>query len=241
MLSLNHVVKTYGKKSALKGVSLEFGEGVYALLGPNGAGKSTLMNIITDNMKYDEGVISYYGTDIKKLGRNYRKVIGFAPQQQGLYDEFTGRRFLLYMAALKKLPKGNWTEEINRVAEAVNLLDQLDKKLGAYSGGMKQRILVAQAMLGSPKILILDEPTAGLDPKERIRIRELLAEQGKEKLILIATHIVSDIQSIAKEIILLKDGVVVEHGTNEELIQKYESANDLEDVYMELFHGGGEE
>lgn len=129
-------------------------------------------------------------------------------------------------------------EEIERVAKDVNLLNELDKKIGGYSGGMKQRILIAQAIMGSPKILIMDEPTAGLDPKERVRVRELLFSISKEKIILVATHVVSDIQSISKEIIIIKDGKIVEVGTSEKLIDKYAANGTLEDVYMKIFDGG---
>ena len=166
------------------------------------------------------------------------KEIGFAPQQQGLYDEFTGRRFLSYMGTLKGIHKKELKLEIERVSEAVNLAKELDKKMGAYSGGMKQRILIAQAIMGKPKILIMDEPTAGLDPKERVRIRELLEDMSKDKTILIATHVVSDIQSISKEIIMIKQGNIVEKGTPDELVESYAKGGNLEDVYMKLFGGG---
>ena len=207
-------------------------------LEPNGAGKSTLMNIITDNIDMDKGEILYNGNNVKSLGKDFLKDIGFAPQQQGLYEEFTGRRFLAYMGTLKGISKKILKEEIERVAKDVNLLNELDKKIGGYSGGMKQRILIAQAIMGSPKILIMDEPTAGLDPKERVRVRELLFSISKEKIILVATHVVSDIQSISKEIIIIKDGKIVEVGTSEKLIDKYAANGTLEDVYMKIFDGG---
>ena len=221
MLEIKEVYKTYGKKVALDNISIKLDYGVYGLLGPNGAGKSTLMNIITDNIDMDKGEILYNGNNVKSLGKDFLKDIGFAPQQQGLYEEFTGRRFLAYMGTLKGISKKILKEEIERVAKDVNLLNELDKKIGGYSGGMKQRILIAQAIMGSPKILIMDEPTAGLDPKERVRVRELLFSISKEKIILVATHVVSDIQSISKEIIIIKDGKIVEVGTSEKLIDKY--------------------
>lgn len=142
------------------------------------------------------------------------------------------------MGTLKGITKKTLNEEIERVARAVNLFNELDKKIGAYSGGMKQRILIAQAIMGNPKILIMDEPTAGLDPKERVRIRELLYSMAKEKIILVATHVVSDIQSISKEIIIIKSGNIIEVGTSEKLIDKYTSFGTLEDVYMKIFDGG---
>ena len=238
MLEIKELYKTYGKKVALNNISIKLDYGVYGLLGPNGAGKSTLMNIITDNIEMDKGKILYNGINVKSLGREFLKDIGFAPQQQGLYEEFTGRRFLAYMGTLKGITKKTLNEEIERVARAVNLFNELDKKIGAYSGGMKQRILIAQAIMGNPKILIMDEPTAGLDPKERVRIRELLYSMAKEKIILVATHVVSDIQSISKEIIIIKSGNIIEVGTAEKLIDKYTSFGTLEDVYMKIFDGG---
>lgn len=238
MLEIKEVYKTYGKKVALDNISIKLDYGVYGLLGPNGAGKSTLMNIITDNIDMDKGEILYNGNNVKSLGKDFLKDIGFAPQQQGLYEEFTGRRFLSYMGTLKGISKKILKEEIERVAKDVNLLNELDKKIGGYSGGMKQRILIAQAIMGSPKILIMDEPTAGLDPKERVRVRELLFSISKEKIILVATHVVSDIQSISKEIIIIKDGKIVEVGTSEKLIDKYAANGTLEDVYMKIFDGG---
>ncbi|MGL5693256.1 MAG: ATP-binding cassette domain-containing protein, partial [Peptostreptococcaceae bacterium] len=160
MLEIKDVYKTYGKKVALNYVSIKLENGVYGLLGPNGAGKSTLMNIITDNLSMDSGEVLYNGENVKKLGKEFLKDIGFAPQQQGLYEEFTGRRFLSYMGTLKGIGKKDLKLEIERVSKAVNLFNELDKKMGAYSGGMKQRILIAQAIMGHPKILIMDEPTA---------------------------------------------------------------------------------
>lgn len=237
MLEIKNIYKTYGEKVALNHISIELEDGVYGLLGPNGAGKSTLMNIITDNLSMDEGEILYNGNNVAKLGKEFLKRIGFAPQQQGLYDEFTGRRFLSYMGTLKGISKDSLNSEIERVSKAVNLFNELDKKMGAYSGGMKQRILIAQAIMGSPKILIMDEPTAGLDPKERVRIRELLAEISSDKIILVATHVVSDIQSIAKEIIMIKKGNIIEKGTPKDLIKRYAENGDLEDVYMKMFDG----
>lgn len=238
MLEIKNVYKTYGEKIALNYVSIQLENGVYGLLGPNGAGKSTLMNIIADNLSMDSGEILYKNQNVKKLGKEFLKEIGFAPQQQGLYDEFTGRRFLSYMGTLKGIAKSDLKLEIERVSKAVNLFEELDKKIGAYSGGMKQRILIAQAIMGSPKILIMDEPTAGLDPKERVRIRELLDEISRDKIILVATHVVSDIQSISKEIIIIKTGNIVEKGTSNELIERYAKGGNLEDVYMKLFGGG---
>lgn len=232
-LALNCISKTYKKGSvkALDNFSVTLTPGVYGLLGPNGAGKSTLMNIITDNLNADGGEVVYGGENIKKLGKDYRAVLGYMPQQQGLYDDFTLNRFLWYMAALKGLKKKEAKEKITQLLETVNLTDAAHKKLGSFSGGMKQRALIAQALLNNPEILILDEPTAGLDPKERIRIRNFISEIAEEKIVLISTHVVSDIEFIAKEIILLNQGKLVSHDTCKNLVN--EIANKVVEVEIE--------
>ncbi len=207
-LTVEKAVKRYnrGKKTALQPFSAELTPGIYGLLGPNGAGKSTLINLITGQLEPDEGTVLYNDQPIKQLGKQYRSLIGYMPQQQGLYHDFTGRRFLWYMAALKGLKAEETRSKVEELLAAVNLTDEADKKIGAYSGGMKQRILIAQALLNDPDLLIMDEPTAGLDPRERIRIRNLIASISLQKIVIIATHVVSDIEYIAKEVMLLKSG-----------------------------------
>ena len=236
-LELNDLRKTYllpapllhrrgqGKpkiKQALAGVSLTLGPGLYGLLGPNGAGKSTLIGIITGGLAADSGEVLWCGRPARGIA--FRRVLGYMPQQQGLYESYTGRRFLAYMAALKEIPRAAVPGEVARVAAAVNLTDELDKRLAAYSGGMK--------------LLILDEPTAGLDPKERVRLRELLAGMAQDRIILVATHVVSDVESVATKVILLRAGKIVDAAPVPELIETYAPGSGLEDVYLNVFGEG---
>ena len=235
MLEVRELTKSYRGKRALDGVSLTLERGVYGLLGPNGAGKSTLMNLIADNLRPDSGEIRWDGLPIGKLGREYRRQLSYTPQQQGLYAEFTGRRFLMYMAALREVPRRAQAAAVEHAAAQVNLSDQLDKRLGAYSGGMKQRILIAQATLGDPRLLVFDEPTAGLDPLERVRVRTLMGRLSSERAVLIATHVVSDVQDIADVILVLKEGRLVAAAPPLELISRFAPGGTLEEVYLRLF------
>lgn len=251
-LILNNLRKTYGTVQALKGISYTFKPGIYGILGANGAGKSTMINLITDNVSRDKkngGSILYnecdgfekqgesvQGTDILKLGKSFRAIVGYMPQQQGFYEDFSPRAFLKYMAEIKGIKKINTIDEngnaviktvkqqIDELIEIVNLTNVADKKIGGFSGGMKQRVLLAQALLGDPKILILDEPTAGLDPNERIRFRNLISELSEDRLVLLSTHIVSDIEYIANEIWLMKDGEILHKGSIDELINSMTEA-----------------
>lgn len=238
-LLVKNINKTYGKKKrALCDVTMSFTPGIYGLLGPNGSGKSTFMNIITDNLKADGGVVLYDGQSIHKRKEAYRAKIGYMPQQQAIYDNFTGEEFMWYMAALKGLDKKQAESRIESLIAMVNLGEEKGKKIGSYSGGMKQRILIAQALLNDPDILIMDEPTAGLDPSERIRIRNFLSEISENKIIIIATHIVSDIEFIAKEIILLKAGEIIDHGSPQQLLEEldgmvYEVETGLDEEYAQ--------
>lgn len=235
MLELQNITKRYGNRRALDHISLTLENGIYGLLGPNGAGKSTLMNIITGNLNPSSGKVLWNGKNIRDMGADYRSLLGYAPQQQGLYDTFTGIRFLSYMAALKGISKKEQKGEIQRVLDYVNLTEKACQPIGSYSGGMKQRILVAQAILGDPHLIILDEPTAGLDPKERVRIRENIRNISGDKVILVSTHVVSDIESIAKEIILLREGKIVDQDTVSRLCKNYGNVKNLEQVYLQVF------
>ena len=221
-LNIIEISKTYnnGDSFALHKFSQTLEPGVYGLLGTNGAGKTTLMNILTTNLKETSGRVEWDDKPIKSLGREYRSLIGYMPQQQKLYDDFSGEEFLWYMASLKGLSKTDAKIRIDKMLDIVNLQDKKDERIKNYSGGMKQRLLIAQALLNDPKILIMDEPTAGLDPEERIRIRNFISEISEGKIVIIATHVMQDIEYIADKIILMKKGNIMEAGTPDELIRK---------------------
>lgn len=237
-LTFDALSKNYGKKQALIGFSAELTGGIYGLLGPNGAGKSTLMNILTGNLRQTAGEIRFNGAEIRSLGAAFRGRVGYMPQQQTLYPGFTAERFLLYMASLRRMPRARALERIDWALGAVGLSDVRGKTIRSLSGGMKQRLLLASALLGDPKLLILDEPTAGLDPKERVRLRELLAEMAADRIILVATHVVSDVETVATEVILLRAGKIVDAAPVPDLIAKYAPDQGLEDVYLAVFGEG---
>ncbi|MBR4256981.1 MAG: ATP-binding cassette domain-containing protein [Clostridia bacterium] len=219
-LSINNVSKSYKQNKALSDFTLTFTPGVYALLGPNGSGKSTLMNIITENLKADSGSITYNGRDIKKMGAEYLYLLGYMPQYPGIYPQFTAEEYLYYIAALKgvKDPAAQITDALREV----ELDDVRSMRTSTFSGGMKQRLALAQAVIGDPKILLLDEPTAGLDPKQRIAVRNYISKISLDKIVIIATHVVSDIEYIAKTAIFLKKGIVADCGSPSELARKSE-------------------
>ena len=226
-LNISSISKSYHSTLALNQFTVMLTSGIYALLGPNGSGKSTLMNIITDNLKADSGEITYTSDEgitenVLKMGVRFREKLGFMPQYPGLYPNFTVERFMWYMAALKCLPKEKTKKDIPEILAAVELDDVPKRKIGALSGGMKQRLTLAQAVLGDPEILILDEPTAGLDPKQRIAIRNYISKIAFNKIVIIATHVVSDIEFIARDIIMLKKGVIVDNAPPHELTKKIE-------------------
>lgn len=217
-----NISKKYKNKYALKDFTATLQEGVYGLLGANGAGKTTLINIFVGILKSDSGTILINGQDTKTLGKDFLSLIGYMPQYPIFYRDFSVIDFLQYMCALKGIPADKGRERIFELLSMVNLLDAQDKKIGALSGGMRQRVGIVQAMLGDPKILILDEPTAGLDPSERIRFRNLISRLAQGRTILLATHIVPDVECIAREIILLKKGELVIQGTPSVLEQSME-------------------
>lgn len=222
-LEIKNLSKRYGDKVALDDFSITLESGIYGLLGENGAGKSTLMNLITDNIKRDEGEILIQGKDILKYGDSFRSLVGYMCQQQGEFPDFSAYSFLMYMAELKGIAKREAREQSIQLLEKLNLSQVADKRVNGFSGGMKQRVMLAQALLGEPKILLLDEPTAGLDPRERIRIRNLISELSKNKIILLATHVVSDVACIADKILLMRQGELVTQGTAIELIDSIQN------------------
>lgn len=205
MLIVNNVSKSYGKFSVLEDINIEFENGVYGLLAPNGAGKTTLIKMLTTLLFPDKGEILYNGKDIFSMGDAYRDILGYLPQDFGYYKNYSPRRFLNYLSALKGIDRDKAKNKVYELLKQVGLENVADKKMKKFSGGMIQRVGIAQAMLNDPKILILDEPTAGLDPKERVRFRNLLAELSRDRIVILSTHIVSDIESIANEIIMIKD------------------------------------
>lgn len=218
-LQLDHLTKCYKDFAAVKDVTLTLGGGVYGLLGANGAGKTTLMRMLCGILEPTKGTVHCGGADIARLGEEYRAMLGYLPQDFGCYPDFTGAEFLRYIAALKGLTRAETNRRTAELLDQVGLGDAGRKKLRAYSGGMRQRLGIAQAMLNDPQILILDEPTAGLDPRERVRFRNLIADYAKGRTVLLSTHIVSDVEAIADEILLMKQGRIEEQGTVPQLAE----------------------
>ncbi|MBS5983985.1 MAG: ABC transporter ATP-binding protein [Clostridium butyricum] len=217
-LEIKNLTKIYGKKRANDGITVTLENGVYGLLGPNGAGKTTLMKQITTLIKPDKGEILYNGKDIFNMDDKYRNIIGYLPQEFGVYKNFTAKQFLQYVGALKGMSGKNLNSKVNELLELVGLYDVRNKSIGKFSGGMKRRVGIAQVLLNDPKIIVLDEPTAGLDPQERNRFRNLIAKISRDKIIILSTHIISDIESVAKETIMVKEGKLLMKGTHREIL-----------------------
>ena len=225
-LCIDRLTKQYENKIAVDRVSLQLTNGVYGLLGANGAGKTTFMRMLCGILKPTSGTVTFDGMDVSS--EEYRAELGYLPQDFGYYPGFNGMDFLLYMASLKGLTKTEAKRKSKKLLELVSLSDVAKKKIATYSGGMKQRLGIAQALLNDPKIIILDEPTAGLDPKERVRFRNLIKELGTESIVLLSTHIVSDIEHIADTVLMMKAGQIVFNGSADEI-------DDLEKFYLDEF------
>lgn len=217
-LRIENLTKQYGATLAVNNLSVVLGCGVYGLLGANGAGKTTLMRLLCDIQTPTSGSVSYNGENIRINGDRYRNILGYLPQNFGFYPDFTACRFMMYMAAVKGLSKGYAKERTLELLDEVGLLKVKDKKIKTFSGGMKQRLGIAQAMLNNPSVLILDEPTAGLDPKERVRFRNLISTFSRNKIVLLSTHIVSDVEYIAGELLVMKKGQLIHRGKPSEII-----------------------
>ena len=222
MLVVKDVTKQYGNFTALKGINLEFTNGLYGLLAPNGAGKTTLIKMLATLIAPTKGEILYDGKNIVDMDEQYREILGYLPQKFGYYKNYSPKQYLLYLAALKGIGKKEALVKIDELLEKVALSDVTNKKMKKFSGGMIQRVGIAQALLNDPKILILDEPTAGLDPKERARFRHLLTELARERLVIISTHIVSDIETIANEIIMIKNQQLLYKDSVEKICESLE-------------------
>lgn len=216
-LSIDKISKRYGEKIAVNNISLELENGVYGLLGANGSGKTTLIRLICGILKPTSGKITWGDIDVSD--ELYRNVLGYLPQDFGYYPEFTARDFMYYMASLKGLTKTEAKSKTKELLEIVSLTDVTKKKIKTFSGGMKQRLGIAQALLNNPKIVALDEPTAGLDPKERVKFRNLIAQLGKDRIVILSTHIVSDIENIADTILVMKNGQVINKGNLSDIIK----------------------
>lgn len=219
-LTLDRLTKQYGSKIAIDRINATFKPGIYGLLGANGAGKTTMMRLICDILKPTSGEVTFNGTNIREMGESYRAVIGYLPQDFGYYPNFTAMNFLLYMASLKGLNARYAKKKSLELLEAVNLSEVKNKKIKTFSGGMKQRLGIAQVFLNNPQILILDEPTAGLDPKERVKFRNLINSYAENKIVILSTHIVTDVEYIADEILVIKNGTLLIKGEENAIIQE---------------------
>lgn len=232
-LKIENLTKNYGKKCALDHFTFTFGCGVYGILGANGAGKTTLMSLITDTLKRDSGSILYDGEEILKMGAAFRGLVGYMPQEQGFYEKMSVKSFLFYMAELKGLSHRDAKEQIPQLLDVVNLKNCGHLKMESLSGGMRQRALLAQALLGSPEVVILDEPTAGLDPWERKRLCHYIWTLGEKAIVFLTSHIVSDIEDTADYILIMKSGRIIQDGYPDELI-KQSGKTDLEELFLSV-------
>ena len=243
IVKIDNVSKQFRDVKAVCSFNAELTEGVYGLLGPNGSGKTTLLRIMADVLKPDEGGIFVDGRDKNILDEKYRELIGYLPQECGFYRNFTARRFLMYVSSLKGIEKNEALKKTDELLELVNLKEDAERKTGGFSRGMKQRLGIAQALLNDPRILILDEPTSGLDPKERIRFRNLISQISKDRIVILSTHIVTDIEYIAKDVLLIKKGKLIKNETPESLLKELDGKvfsavvpSDMLDELQKNFH-----
>lgn len=221
-LTIKDLSKEYGSKKAIKNFNVTLTNGVYGLLGANGAGKTTLMRIICGIQTETNGEILLNNKNIHDLGEEYRNILGYLPQNFGYYPNFTAYKFLMYISSVKGLPHKKAHNKTIELLKELDLIEQKNEKIKNFSGGMKQRLGIAQALLNNPKILILDEPTAGLDPKERVRFRNLISSLAENRIVILSTHIVSDVEYIAKEILIMKTGELVHKDEPEKILKAIE-------------------
>ncbi|MDR1774231.1 MAG: ATP-binding cassette domain-containing protein [Clostridioides sp.] len=222
ILKINDLTKNYGQKTAVKNLNVELTEGIYGFLGPNGSGKSTTIRMICGILNPTSGTIEVNGENIDQMGERFPEILGYLPQNFGYYPEYTGFDFMMYVCALKGLERKKAKEKTKELLKKFNLYEHKNKKIKAYSGGMRQRLGIAQSLINDPKILILDEPTAGLDPKERIRLKNIISDLSKDKIIILSTHIVTDVEQIADEIMFLKEGKLINKDNVSNLLKTIE-------------------
>lgn len=239
-LEIIQIEKKYRKVQVLKGINFTFEKGIYGLLGPNGSGKSTLMNIITSNIPASSGKVIWNGHEIQTIGKEYRQILGYVPQQQALYPDFTVMDFMRYVSVLREVSANESERKIENLLRWVELTEERNYKIRMLSGGMKQRLLIAQAMLGNPELLVMDEPTVGLDPRQRKQILNLMQMISKERIVIVATHIVSDLDSFADCVLLLRKGEIIRNGAPTNLIREVDQCTGnhkgtLDDVYLHYF------
>ncbi len=243
-IGIQNLSKSFGKRKAIDDLTVELRVGIYGLLGPNGSGKTTFLRILAGNLKPDYGCVLYDGRNILEMGANYREKFGYMPQESGLYREFTVLRFMQYIAVLKGVNKKRAMSEIQEKLSLVNMWEHRFMKMPELSGGMRQRVMLAQALLANPEILLLDEPTAGVDPGERVQIRRIVSDIGKNRIVLISTHITTDISAVADRILVLKQGKLIANATQKDLLRGISGRMDaygnaiepsLEDYYLAVF------
>lgn len=234
-LEVKNLTKVYDNGKGIHDISFVLENGIYGLLGPNGAGKSTLIKVLTGLLKQDSGQIIWNEEEITKSGHTFYEKIGYAPQSVSLYTGFSANRYLAYIAALKGMEKMQAKQEAEVILKRLDLWEVRNQKIETFSGGMKQRLLVAQAIIGNPQILILDEPASGLDPGQRISLRNYIAEIAEHKIVLLATHIVADVEQIADEVIFLGNGTILRKGNRQDILKQEKNCKNMEELYLQVY------